>query len=94
MQYLADQENETAKRDRTELSKGFVKAYKRDILKVFKRKPEHKFYAEDMLARARELSGFPPKKPLRRVALFLRGARAVRMSSLSCSRTSYASSWV
>ena len=70
LQYLADQENETAKRNRTELSKGFVKAYKRDILKVFKRKPEHKFYAEDMLARARELSGFPPKKPLRRVALF------------------------
>ena len=86
LQHLADQENETAKRKRTELSKRLCKGISVAMCsRSYKRNPENKFYAEEMLVRARELSVFPPEKPLRRVGAVLCGARAVRLSPITAS---------
>ena len=69
-QQLADQKAKIAKRERVVLSDDFIKAYRRDVLKVYKRKPEHKFYAAQILQRARALAEYPTDKPCRHVALF------------------------
>lgn len=67
----ADKRENIKKRQRIELSKAFIKAYKRDILKTYKRKPENKFKAkEEILDRARQLAQYPPDQPLRHVTLF------------------------
>ena len=68
-QQLVDRQTKTAKRVRTALSKDFIKAYRRDVLKVYKRKAEHRFDASAMLQRARDLSALPHSRALRRVAL-------------------------
>ena len=69
-QRMVDKQEKTNKRDRNLLSKGFIKAYRRDVLKVYKRNPENKFYAEEMLVRAQETAGYPSEKTLHRVVLF------------------------
>ena len=84
----ADKESGESKRERTGLSKAFVKAYKRDILKVYKRKPENKIFAIDMLAAARRLAKYPPGERLRNVALF-----CVEQHPESCHRSLVAADW-
>jgi len=69
-QQSADREDRIAKRERARLSKAFVKAYRRDILRVYKRKPESKLYAEALLSLARDLADCPPEIQLRNIALF------------------------
>ena len=70
MQEQADQVNKSAKRERTLLSDEFVKAYRRDVLRVYKRMPENKLHAAEVLQRAREVAGYSAEEPLLRLALF------------------------
>ncbi len=70
LQWLADKEEKTLKRERTGLSKAYVKAYKRDVLNIYKRKPEKKFDAEAVLAEANQVAEFGCDRPLRRIVLF------------------------
>ena len=87
-QHEADLRQKTIKRQRTELSKSYIKAYKQDILKVYKRKKENRFYAEDMLNKARERSQFPWYLPLSRIALF-----CVEQDPKACHRSLVANEW-
>lgn len=70
LQHQADKQEKTAKRDRTWLSKAYIHAFKRDILKVYKRKPENKLNCEALLHEAMALADYPAEQPLRRIALF------------------------
>jgi len=70
LQWQADREADTKKRDRTGLSQSYIKAYRVEILKSRKRKPEQKLSSEYLLNRAKELAGFPADQPLHRVVLF------------------------
>ncbi len=71
LQDQADQERKLALRsDRQSLCKAYIHEYKRDILRVYKRLPERKFYAGAALARAHELAELPECQPARRPALF------------------------
>ena len=56
--------------DRQTLCKAYIHEYKRDILKVWRRLPARKFYAEAALAQARLLAGIEAAAPLHRPALF------------------------
>ena len=69
-QWQADKAEKTLKRERTGLSAAYVKAYRREILNIYKRKPEKKFNAETALAKAKQLSQFPCDRPLGRIVLF------------------------
>ena len=69
-QQTADQETRTAKRERVVLSESYIRAYKRDILNLYKRKPESQFNAEGLLAQAKGLAQLPPDRPLQRIVLF------------------------
>ena len=84
----ADKEGGTTKRGRSGLSQAFVKAYKRDILKVYKRNPENKIFADDMLATAQRLAGYPLGEQLRNVALF-----CVEQHPEACHRSLVAADW-
>lgn len=67
----ADRQENIKKRQRIELSKPFIRAYKRDILKAYKRKPENKLKAKEAIVdKARQLAQYPPHRPLRHLALF------------------------
>ena len=71
LQDLADQQQRLQRRsDRQQLCQEYVHEYKRDILRVYKRKPERRFVAEDALTRARQLAGIPDAQPVLRPALF------------------------
>ncbi len=76
LQQQADKEEKTRKRDRIGLSSAYVKAYKRDILKLYKRKPELKLEPQIVLKRARQLAGYPTEKPLHRYVFFCVEANA------------------
>ena len=69
-QHQADNDEKTAKRDRTELNKAYIHAFKRDILKVYKRKPENKLDCQALLHESMTLANYPADRPLRRIALF------------------------
>ncbi len=69
-QSQADRQANVSKRQRQTLSKPFIKAYRRDILKAYKRKPENKFKAKEAVDKARQLAQYPPHRPLRHLALF------------------------
>ena len=69
-QSQADRQANVRKRQRQALSKPFIKAYRRDILKVYKRKPENKFKAKEAVDRAKRLAQYPSHRPLCHVALF------------------------
>ena len=56
--------------DRQELCKEYIHEYKRDILRVYKRLPERKFYAEAALAEAWSLAGRPAGGRTMRPVLF------------------------
>lgn len=87
-QHSADKAARRAKRARTGLSEAYANAYRRDILKVYKRKAENKLHAEDLLATARALSQFPCGRPLRRIALF-----CVEQRPEACHRSLVADEW-
>lgn len=70
LQWQADKEENTKKRDRSGLSQSFIRAYRVQILKSKKRKPEYKLAAEDLLTRAKVLAGFPTDKSLHNIVLF------------------------
>ncbi len=70
LQWHADKETDTKKRDRTGLSQSYIKAYRVEILKSRKRKPENKLSSENLLNRAKELAGFRAEQPLHRIVLF------------------------
>jgi len=71
LQDQADQQQHLARRsDRQRLCKEYVQAYKRDVLRIYKRKPERKFYAEAALAQARELAGLAEGQAVVHPALF------------------------
>lgn len=84
----ADLRQKIMKRERTELSKEYVRAFKKDILKVYKRKKENRFYAKEMLNTARKRSQFPCKLPLHRIALF-----CVEQDHRACHRSLVANEW-
>ena len=71
LQDLVDQQQRLQRRSaRQDLCKEYVHEYKRDILRVYKRKPERKFVAKDALIRARQLADIPDAQPVLRPALF------------------------
>lgn len=71
LQDQADQQQRLARRsDRQHLCKEYVREYKRDVLRLYKRKPERKFHADAVLAEARELASYPDERELKRPALF------------------------
>ena len=88
LQQRADALHKSSKRDRTALSKAYIKSYKRDILKAYKRKPENRVFAGGMLATARQLSMFPPADPLRHAVLF-----CVERHPQACHRSLVAEDW-
>lgn len=70
IQQAADKEGRTAKRQRAVLSDAYIRAYRRDILNIHRRKPEKKFNAEAVLAEAKQIAEFGCSRPLRRPVLF------------------------
>lgn len=83
LQDIADQEQRLQRRsDRQDLCKEYVHEYKRDILRVYKRKPERKFVAADTLTMARQLADIPDAQPILRPALF-----CVEGEPLACHRS-------
>ncbi|MCY4538541.1 MAG: hypothetical protein OXE52_09970, partial [Chloroflexi bacterium] len=55
---------------RQQRCKEYVREYKRDVLRLYKRKPERKFHADAVLAEARELANYPDVQELKRPVLF------------------------
>ena len=88
LQWQADKDEKTLKRERTGLSKAYVKAYKRDILRVYKRKPESKLDFEEVLSTATVLADCLPERQLRKIALF-----CVEQSAAACHRSLVAEAW-
>lgn len=70
LQWQADQEEQTRKRDRTGLSAAYVAAFKKQILKYGKRKAELILEPRLVLERAKHLAEYPNAKPLHRYVLF------------------------
>ncbi|MCE2472759.1 MAG: DUF488 domain-containing protein [Anaerolineae bacterium] len=70
LQWQADKEENTKKRDRKDLSAAYVEAYKKQILKYGKRKAELILEPQKMLERAKQLAEFPTDLPLQRYVLF------------------------
>ena len=70
IQQAVDSENQTAKRQRARLSEAFIRAYRRDVLNIYKRKSDKKFNAEAVLANAKQVSEFACDRPLTRIVLF------------------------
>lgn len=64
LQHQADEVAKVRKRDRTELSESYIKAYKTDILKIHKRKDTNKLHVLDLLAEARKAAGYAEALPL------------------------------
>ena len=87
-QQAADKESRTAKRQRAVLSESFIRAYRRDVLNLYKRKPETKFNAAALLARAKQLSRYPCDRPLTRIVLF-----CVEQHPDACHRSLAAEAW-
>ena len=76
LQWRADKEEKTRKRDRTGLSETYVEAYKKQILKYGKRRSDSILDPAKVLEAAKKLAGFPEDKPLRRYTLFCVEANA------------------
>lgn len=76
LQWQADKEENTLKRDRMGLSAAYVDAYKDQILKYGRRRVDRILDPAKALESAKKLAGFPEDKPLRRYALFCVEANA------------------
>ena len=70
LQWQADKEEMTRKRDRTELSPAYVSAYNREILKFRRRREDRILDPMKVLETAKEFARFPECKPLQRYVLF------------------------
>ena len=88
IQQAVDKEKRTAKRQRAVLSEAYIRAYKRDVLNIYKRKPGSKFNAEAVLAQARRISQYPCDRLLRRIVLF-----CVEQEAEACHRSLVADAW-
>ena len=88
IQQSADKEGRTAKRQRAVLSKDYIRAYKRDVLNIYKRKRASEFNAEAVLAQARQASQYPSDRPLKRIVLF-----CVEQQAEACHRSLVAEEW-
>ena len=82
LQWQADKDDNTRKRDRTGLSAAYVEAYKKQVLKYGKRKAELKLDPHEVLERAKQLASFPENKPLQRYVLF-----CVEANAIACHRS-------
>ncbi len=88
IQQTVDIENRTGKHKRTVLSEAFIRSYRRDVLNIYKRKPEYKFNAETILAKARQVSQFPCDQSIQRIVLF-----CVEEHADACHRSLVADAW-
>ncbi len=70
LQWQADKEENTRKRDRTELSPAYVRAYNKEILKFGKRREDRILDPAKVLEMAKAAAGFPEGRPLQRYVLF------------------------
>ncbi len=70
LQWRADKEEQTRKRDRTGLSAAYVEAYKKQILKYGMRRADRILNPAKVLEVAKKLAGFPEDKPLKQYVLF------------------------
>ncbi len=82
LQWRADKEEKTRKRDRTALSEEYVKAFKKEILKYGKRRADRILDPRALLEQAKKLAGYPIDKPLQRYALF-----CVESNASACHRS-------
>ncbi|MCY3917842.1 MAG: DUF488 domain-containing protein [Chloroflexi bacterium] len=76
LQWEADKQDKTLKRERTGLSDAYIKAYKKQILKYGRRKAELILEPHLVLERAKHLAEYPTAKPLQRYVLFCVEANA------------------
>ena len=76
LQWQADKEEQTRKRDRIGLSSAYVKAYKKQILKYGKRKAESILEPHKILEKAKQQAEYPDDKPLNQYVLFCVEANA------------------
>lgn len=82
LQWQADKEENTKKRDRTRLSKSYISAYNKEILKYGKRRADRILDPINVLETAKELAGFPEDRPLQRYVLF-----CVETNAKTCHRS-------
>lgn len=76
LQWQADKEEQTRKRERTSLSAAYVDAYKKQILKYDMRRADRILDPVNVLEAAKQLAGFPEDRPLQRYVLFCVEANA------------------
>ena len=76
LQWEADKEEKTLKRERTGLSSAYIKEYKKEILKIYKRRADRVIDPHEMLDRAKQLAEFAIDNPLQRYVLFCVEAEA------------------
>ncbi len=71
LQDEADNEQRLERRsDREHLCDAYVREYRRDVLRIYKRKPERKFSAFEALAEAHEIAGDVIRQEVLRPVLF------------------------
>ena len=76
LQWQADIEENTNKRDRIGLSEGYTKEYRKQILNYPADVTKPKFLPTLLLQEAKQLAGYPTDKPLQRFVLFCVEANA------------------
>lgn len=76
LQQSADKEDKTRKRDRTELSDGYISAYKKEILKYGYSRMDRILEPHKVLEEAKQLAGYPTEEELKRYVLFCVEANA------------------
>ncbi len=73
LQHKVDEAARVRKRDRTELSEAYKKAYKKEILKNRKRKEENKLHVLQLLTQARANAGYIGAQPQNMVLFCVEG---------------------
>ena len=76
LQWQADKEEQTQKRDRTGLSAAYVKAYKKQVLKYGYSRDDRILKPHIVLEGVKQLAGYPTEKPLNRYVFFCVEAHA------------------
>ena len=76
LQWQADKEEQTRKRDRAGLSKAYEKAYQKQILKYGYSRKDRILEPHKVLEEAKQLAGYPTEKELERYVLFCVEANA------------------
>ena len=70
LQWQADKEEKTRKRDRTGLSAAYVKAYQKQILKYGYSRKDRILEPHKVLEEAKQLAGYPTDEELKQYVLF------------------------